>query len=123
MSAYDNVVVGKLKLKGMPLDLKLSGVQKKNKKRMHYSPPAGGGNENAAGDNTTLSKHNGDNEEFIRGDHLTPAERRYLEQTQKLEPQKLAKMARKSHRDRIHEFNQCLANLTEHYDIPKVGPG
>ncbi|CAN1825514.1 Uncharacterized protein C31G5.21 [Linum perenne] len=35
----------------------------------------------------------------------------------------MAKMASKSHRDRIHEFNHYLANLTEHYDIPKVGPG
>lgn len=56
-------------------------------------------------------------------DHLTPAERRYLEQTERLESQRLAKMAAKSHRDRIQEFNQYLANLSEHYDIPKVGPG
>ncbi|EOY29178.1 Uncharacterized protein TCM_036797 isoform 2, partial [Theobroma cacao] len=56
-------------------------------------------------------------------DHLTPAERKFLEQTHKLELQRLAKVASKSHRDRIREFNQYLANLTEHYDIPKVGPG
>ncbi|KAJ4831916.1 hypothetical protein Tsubulata_043677 [Turnera subulata] len=57
------------------------------------------------------------------GDHLTPAEKRYLEQWEKIDLQRMAKMASKSHRDRIHEFNQYLANLTEHYDIPKVGPG
>ncbi|TKY74646.1 FAM32A protein [Spatholobus suberectus] len=56
-------------------------------------------------------------------DHLIPAERRFLQQTQKLELQRLAKMASRSHRDRIQEFNQYLANLSEHYDIPKVGPG
>lgn len=56
-------------------------------------------------------------------DHLTPAERRYLQQTEKLELQRLAKMASRSHRDRIQQFNQYLANLSEHYDIPKVGPG
>ncbi|MFQ6671517.1 hypothetical protein Gotur_036038 [Gossypium turneri] len=56
-------------------------------------------------------------------DHLTPAERKFLEQTRQLELQRLAKMATKSHHDRIQEFNQYLANLTEHYDIPKVGPG
>jgi protein FAM32A len=56
-------------------------------------------------------------------DHLTPAERRFLQQTEKLELQRLAKMASRSHRDRIQQFNQYLANLSEHYDIPKVGPG
>ena len=56
-------------------------------------------------------------------DYLTPAERRYLQQWEKLDHQRLAKMASKSHRDRIQEFNHYLAKLTEHYDIPKVGPG
>ncbi|THU47600.1 hypothetical protein C4D60_Mb09t17290 [Musa balbisiana] len=36
---------------------------------------------------------------------------------------RLAKISSKSHRDRIQEFNQYLANLSEHYDIPEVGPG
>ena len=56
-------------------------------------------------------------------DYLTPAERRYLRQWELLDQKRLAKMAGKSHRDRIQEFNQYLANLSEHYDIPKVGPG
>lgn len=56
-------------------------------------------------------------------DHLTPAERKYLEQWEKLNIKRLAKEAKKSHRDRIQEFNRFLANLTEYYDIPKVGPG
>lgn len=55
--------------------------------------------------------------------HLTPAERRYLEQWENINIRRLAKEAMKSHRDRIQEFNQYLANLSEHYDIPKVGPG
>lgn len=56
-------------------------------------------------------------------DPLTPAERRYIEQKQRLDVQKLAKEANKSHRNRIEDFNQYLANMSEHYDIPKVGPG
>uniref|UniRef100_A0A2C9VRY7 Uncharacterized protein n=1 Tax=Manihot esculenta TaxID=3983 RepID=A0A2C9VRY7_MANES len=36
---------------------------------------------------------------------------------------KWPKEANKSHRDRIQDFNQYLANMSEHYDIPKVGPG
>ena len=75
------------------------------------------------GGNMSMDHHEDSRESVSFDDHLTPAERRFLHQTQKLELQRLAKMANKSHRDRIHEFNQYLANLTEHYDIPKVGPG
>jgi len=56
-------------------------------------------------------------------DRLTPSERRYLERWQQLEARRLLKNASESHRDRIQKFNQYLANLSEHYDIPKVGPG
>ncbi|CAN1335476.1 Protein FAM32A-like, partial [Linum perenne] len=56
-------------------------------------------------------------------DHLTAAERRYIEQRERLDRQSMAKEANKSHRDRIQDFNQYLANMSEHYDIPKVGPG
>ncbi|RRT52127.1 hypothetical protein B296_00035915 [Ensete ventricosum] len=56
-------------------------------------------------------------------DQLTPAERRYIDQRERINVKRLAKTANKSHRDRIQDFNQYLANLSEHYDIPKVGPG
>jgi protein FAM32A len=36
---------------------------------------------------------------------------------------KMAKVANKSYKDCMQDFNQYLANLSEHYDIPKVGPG
>ena len=56
-------------------------------------------------------------------DYMTPAERRYIEQREKIDIQRMAKEADKSHCDRIQDFNQYLANMSEHYDIPKVGPG
>lgn len=48
---------------------------------------------------------------------------RYHEQLAKLEAERAAKQASKSHRQKVEEFNQYLANLSEHHDIPKVGPG
>ncbi|XP_054788271.1 uncharacterized protein LOC129294147 [Prosopis cineraria] len=126
MSAYDNVVIGKLKLKGKALDVKAGGIKKKKKKQRGKSH-----NQlaliNQGG--ITLSSmveadKDGSNDQAASfDDALTPAERRFLQQTEKLELQRLAKMAGKSHRDRIQEFNLYLANLSEHYDIPKVGPG
>jgi len=35
----------------------------------------------------------------------------------------LAKTAARSHRDRVAEYNHKLSTLSEHHDIPKVGPG
>jgi CRP-like cAMP-binding protein len=72
---------------------------------------------------TEADKYEGKGNGAPCDDHLTPAEKRFLQQTEKLERQRLAKMANRSHRDRIQQFNQYLANLSEHYDIPKVGPG
>ena len=34
--------------------------------------------------------------------------------------EKVAKLANKSHKDRVNEFNSKLEALSEHHDIPKV---
>ncbi|XP_060179562.1 uncharacterized protein LOC132609538 isoform X2 [Lycium barbarum] len=131
MSAYENVVAGKLRLKGKALDVKSSGIKKKKKHKHQYdlvTQVTGGNNAVRANqledeiDDSYLDS--GMKEQATKNnDHLTPAERKYLEQWEKLNIKRLAKEVTKSHRDRIQEFNRYLANLTEHYDIPKVGPG
>ncbi|CAO2040883.1 unnamed protein product [Urochloa humidicola] len=138
MSEYQNVVGGRLKLKGKALDVKEGGVKKKKKKKQqqhreessqigHDELHEGGSSELPTDPNNELTEADKMGEEEGNPhpdyDHLTPAERRYMEQKQKIDMQKLAKVANKSHRDRIQDFNQYLANLSEHYDIPKVGPG
>ncbi|XP_059276300.1 uncharacterized protein LOC132030611 [Lycium ferocissimum] len=131
MSAYENVVAGKLRLKGKALDVKSSGIKKKKKNKHQYdlvTQVPGGNNAVRANqledeiDDSYLDS--GMKEQAAKNnDHLTPAERKYLEQWEKLNIKRLTKEVTKSHRDRIQEFNRYLANLTEHYDIPKVGPG
>ncbi|KAG2699915.1 hypothetical protein I3843_07G210100 [Carya illinoinensis] len=129
MSVYENVVFGKLKLKGKALDVKAGGIQKKKKREKHsdrfYKAATIGLSSDLRReeDMDETAKDGGRVQAAAYDDHLTPAERRYLHQREKIELQMLAKMATKSHRDRIQEFNQYLANLSEHYDIPKVGPG
>ena len=56
-------------------------------------------------------------------DKRTTAERKYDETQAKRAADKTKKMALKSHRERVAEFNAHLASLSEHHDIPKVGPG
>lgn len=51
---------------------------------------------------------------------LTSAEKRALKRRQERELEDLAKVAAKSHRDRVEEFNEKLGKETEHNDIPRV---
>ncbi|OVA19236.1 Protein of unknown function DUF1754 [Macleaya cordata] len=137
MSSYENVVGGKLKLKGKALDVKAGGLKKKKKQKKQYDRIAEiKENELSTGGSTGLSTDSteeGDTNESNNlggkehsatiDDLLTPAERRYIEQRERIDVRRLAKTSNKSHRDRIQDFNQYLANMSEHYDIPKVGPG
>ncbi|XP_008679074.1 protein FAM32A-like [Zea mays] len=111
MLEYQNVVGGRLKLKGKALDVKDGGVIKKKKYQREKS-------------SQTESDKNGDERNpHSDYDYLTPTERRYMEQKQKIDMKKMAKVVNKSYKDRMQDFNQYLANLSEHYNIPKVGPG
>ncbi|KAJ3055992.1 hypothetical protein HK097_008481 [Rhizophlyctis rosea] len=53
----------------------------------------------------------------------TAAELKFEETQRKRQEAKVEKVATKSHKERVAEFNSYLENLSEHYDIPKVGPG
>ncbi|XP_042418644.1 protein FAM32A-like isoform X2 [Zingiber officinale] len=134
MSGYENIVGGKLKLKGKALDVKGGGVKKKKKKHNYEIDSKTENQELTEGGSSGLStdptevlteaeKVGSEGQAPSVDDHLTPAERRYIEQRERINAIKLAKTSNKSHRDRIQDFNQYLANLSEHYDIPKVGPG
>ncbi|PON83602.1 7-dehydrocholesterol reductase-like protein [Trema orientale] len=139
MSAYDNVVGGKLKLKGKALDVKAGGMKKKKKHKKlqdqtslitedDHDLLAGGSTEvtiNPEDDeiNDGSSKLSEEGKTAPYDEHLTAAEKRYIEQRERIDNHRLKKTANKSHRDRIQDFNQYLANMSEHYDIPKVGPG
>ncbi|KAH7908003.1 hypothetical protein BJ138DRAFT_1091930 [Hygrophoropsis aurantiaca] len=56
-------------------------------------------------------------------DRKTDAERRFEEVQKRRLADKVAKMAHKTHKDRVAELNAKLESLSEHHDIPKVGPG
>ncbi|CAG8576214.1 14791_t:CDS:2 [Acaulospora colombiana] len=53
----------------------------------------------------------------------TEAEKKFEEIQRKRLDEKVEKAARKSHKERVAELNKKLEEMTEHYDIPKVGPG
>lgn len=53
----------------------------------------------------------------------TEAEIKFEEVQRKRLEAKTEKIAAKSHKDRVAEFNNYLESLSEHHDIPRVGPG
>jgi protein FAM32A len=54
------------------------------------------------------------------GDDLTEAERKALEKKRQREREELQQVAKKTHRERVEEFNEKLGSLTELNDIPRV---
>ena len=54
---------------------------------------------------------------------MTAAERRFKEVQMQRMRKTIEKQLESGHRDKIDQFNERLANLPEHFDIPKVGPG
>ncbi|KAG8832470.1 hypothetical protein FRC17_001291 [Serendipita sp. 399] len=53
----------------------------------------------------------------------TDAERRFEQIQKRRLLDKVSKMASKTHKDRVQEFNAKLEQASDHHDIPKVGPG
>ncbi|KAF8933184.1 hypothetical protein EDD21DRAFT_375146 [Dissophora ornata] len=53
----------------------------------------------------------------------TAAEIKFEEVQQKRQEEKVLKSAMKSHKEKVADLNRKLEEMTEHYDIPKVGPG
>ncbi|VDB86585.1 unnamed protein product [Peniophora sp. CBMAI 1063] len=120
--AYDFRPGGSLKLKGADG----AGKKKKSKSKSKSSakdellqpppkssspvPTSSGRESPAAGSSKTADKK-------------TEAERRFEATQRKRLAEKIKREAGKTHKDRVHEFNAKLESLSEHHDIPKVGPG
>ncbi|RKP13057.1 CGI-144-like protein, partial [Piptocephalis cylindrospora] len=52
--------------------------------------------------------------------HKTDAEQRFEERQKARLMNKVVKIAEKSHKEKVQEFNERLEKMSEHYDIPKV---
>ncbi|KAF7303176.1 hypothetical protein MKEN_01281300 [Mycena kentingensis (nom. inval.)] len=125
--AYDFRPGGSLKLKGGVAE---GGVKKKKKK----SKPKAETDERAkeilreeiAAASSSSRPGSGSNSpgpSATTNDRKTDAERRFEQVQRRRLEQRVAKVAAKSHKDRVSEFNAHLESLSEHHDIPKVGPG
>uniref|UniRef100_A0A8H7Y533 DUF1754-domain-containing protein n=1 Tax=Psilocybe cubensis TaxID=181762 RepID=A0A8H7Y533_PSICU len=131
MSDYDFRPGGSLKLKGGVAEGGI--VKKKKKKSKTKSDTALKDKESSsvqdlvslATDGNNASTGSGRNSPALTSSssRKTEAERRFEEVQKRRLEQRISKLAHKTHKDRVNEFNAHLESLSEHHDIPKVGPG
>ncbi|KAJ7786504.1 DUF1754-domain-containing protein [Mycena metata] len=129
MSDYELRPGGSLRLKGSVAE---GGIVKKKKKKSKHKQESELERERvkdllreeAAGSRSSLPG-SGSNSPAPSGssDRKTDAERRFEEVQRRRLAERVAKLANKTHKDRVSEFNAHLESLSEHHDIPKVGPG
>ena len=115
--AYSNIVGGGLKLKG---------ISKKKKKKVseeaEQAVEAVAAAAAVAASTAAAASSSGESNSKFGVGH-TAAEMRRLETMAKREVEALKKGEKKSHREKVQDFNKYLGNLTEHYDLPKVSKG
>ncbi|KAF7339317.1 hypothetical protein MSAN_02145300 [Mycena sanguinolenta] len=131
MSDYDLRPGGSLKFKGVAE----GGIVKKKKKKSKHKEETEQDRERvrelllreevAASASKSSTPGSGSNSPAPSGtsDRKTDAEKRFEEVQRRRLAERVAKLANKTHKDRVSEFNAHLESLSEHHDIPKVGPG
>lgn len=120
---------GGLKLKGA------AGVDKKKKKK-RPQPTSGGDRSptdtekrpanpsNATAPGRSLSPDTAANAlKEGGGRKKTEAEKRHEEYRRKRLEEKMKKEGVKTHKEKVEELNKYLSGLSEHHDMPKIGPG
>jgi len=128
---YTSTVRGGLKLKG---GTKPEGITKKKKKKKAATEPSqlarALGESSAKGeDGDRDGESDGLTEEELKlleergGDGKTAAERAQEEMRRRRLQDRLQKEGAKTHKQRVEELNKYLSNLSEHHDMPRIGPG
>ncbi|TKA22579.1 hypothetical protein B0A50_08149 [Salinomyces thailandicus] len=130
-SDYSNAVGGGLKLKGA----KDAGV-KKHKKSKKAKAVDGESTEKsseqtalqvALADEERLDGENGTAREIreteVKEYGKTEAQKRQEERRRKRLEERLTREGIKTHKERVEELNKYLSNLSEHHDMPRIGPG
>ncbi|KAF9535655.1 hypothetical protein CPB83DRAFT_842110 [Crepidotus variabilis] len=133
MSDYDFRPGGSLKLKG---GVSEGGIVKKKKKKSKAKSERSSKEDDSLDIADLVSKAEDEGSgsgsgraspavsgEASASSRKTEAEKRFEAVQKKRLEQRIAKVAHKTHKDRVNEFNTHLESLSEHHDIPKVGPG
>ncbi|KAK0940199.1 hypothetical protein LTR29_008252 [Friedmanniomyces endolithicus] len=129
-SDYSSAIGGGLKLKGA----KDAGIKKKKKKKSKPAEPTNSKVEEKSSDDTALQNALADEETSLEASGVeregetkqygkTEAQKRHDERRRKRLDERLEKEGIKTHKERVEELNKYLSGLSEHHDMPKIGPG
>ncbi|KAJ3374727.1 hypothetical protein GGF31_006624 [Allomyces arbusculus] len=119
---YGDVIKGGLKLKGPKLTTVSDGKIKKKKKKDKKEKSADRKESSSSAPKTEERSSSRPTTPVVVATK-TAAEIAFEEAQRKRQRERIAKMAAKSHKEKVDEFNKYLESLSEHHDIPKVGPG
>ncbi|KAA8651768.1 hypothetical protein EYZ11_000009 [Aspergillus tanneri] len=140
-SEYTSGGGGKLKLKGSKVsDGRVEKKKKKKAKKNHDSPDKDGdgpSHRELVGEETpSMSMSAPARDEIERVEEIgesvessggsvgkTEAERKYEDMRKKRLQERLKREGVKTHKERVEELNKYLSRLSEHHDMPKIGPG
>ncbi|KAJ5664314.1 hypothetical protein N7507_005045 [Penicillium longicatenatum] len=114
---------GKLKLKGSKVsDGRVEKKKKKSKKKDDVKPTEGG---SAVEDRENRAKSEDKDSSAERSGSVgkTETERKHEEMRKKRMHERLQREGVKTHKERVEELNKYLSRLSEHHDMPKIGPG
>jgi len=137
---YNAVIMGKDEYAAAGGSLKLKGVKdskidKKKKKKKATAPEerqpssdravSASAEEHTEPGETALSEREKSASVDVRDSTppKTEAERRYEEMKRKRLEDRLKREGVKTHKERVEELNKYLSTLSEHHDMPRIGPG
>ncbi|CCU75567.1 unnamed protein product [Blumeria hordei] len=116
---FSNSVGGALRLKGASGPVGISKQKKKKKKQQKKSQEA-----SVEASATSKPESSVEVTSTIDNDHQkTPSELAHEEVRRKRLHDRLTKDGLKTHKQRVEELNKYLSNLSEHHDMPRIGPG
>ncbi|KAJ2235906.1 hypothetical protein IWW45_002217 [Coemansia sp. RSA 485] len=123
--AYDYGVAntGPLKLKKSKGLFKKTSSAKGKDKRKHKHKRKSKTNEQDASSEDGNDKDKSEKRPDKPSESMTEAEKKYREILKQRKLERIERLASKSYRDRVKEFNEKLERTPEHHDMPKVGPG
>ncbi len=140
MGGFENVVGGKLKLKGAAIEKREKKKKKKKKKKKTLKDDDD--DDERKREYVELNEDDSDDDEHFKKrtssrekkedennnikktlDTRTDAEKAHEERSRQQRKKRILEHAELSHKDKVRLFNEKLGRLSEHHDIPKVGPG
>ncbi|KAL8778949.1 MAG: hypothetical protein Q9203_005013 [Teloschistes exilis] len=136
---YSSAAGGGLRLKGVNPSSKISKHKKKRPKAPAEAEKSTARSEPEASEKTKEQSPKNDDgairesaEVERSGDETgegatargkTQAELQHEERRRRRLEERLKREGTKTHKERVEEFNHYLSNLSEHHDMPRIGPG